>query len=67
VKVAGEFTTGFDGETVKLAVIPDWLAVPKISVIGEAAASFAARADRAQLFSIVCRMENSSYKLLDET
>jgi hypothetical protein len=67
MKVTAEFTTGLEGETVKLVVSPDWLAVPKISVIGEAVASFAARVDRPQLFSMVCRMENSSYELLGET
>src|SRR5207248_4397222 len=33
---------------------------PKMSVIGAAAASLAVRVGRAQLFSIMCRTENSS-------
>jgi hypothetical protein len=67
VKLTGEFTTGFEGDTVKLVVSPGGVDVPKISAIVTAAASFAARVDRAQLFSIRCRIENSSYTLLDET
>jgi hypothetical protein len=67
VKVTGEFTTGVDAETVKLVVSPGGVEVPKISVIGVAAASLAVRVGRAQLFSIRCRIENSSYRLLCET
>jgi hypothetical protein len=67
VKVTGEFTTGVDGETVKLVVSPGGVEVPKISDIGVATASLAVRVGRAQLFSITCKIENSSYKSLDET
>src|SRR5207249_11285856 len=40
---------------------------PKISVIGVAAASLEVSVGRAQLFSIRCRIEYSSYTSLDET
>jgi hypothetical protein len=67
VKVTGEFTTGFDGETVKLVVSPGGIDVPKISVIDAAAASLPVKVDRPQLFSIKCKIEYSSYKSLDAT
>jgi hypothetical protein len=68
VKVTGEFTTVFDGETVKLVVSPGGrIDVPKISVIDAAAASLAVKVDRPQLFSMKCRIEYSSYTSLDET
>jgi len=67
VKLTGELTTGFEGETVKLVVSPGGVDVPKISVIDAAAASLAVKVDSPQLFSIKCRIEYSSYTSLDET
>jgi len=45
---------------VKLVVRGGGVEDPKISVIGAAAASLEVRVGRAQLLSIVCRIENSS-------
>jgi hypothetical protein len=67
VNVTALFTCGAEGETVKLVVCPGGVDVPKISVIGEAAASLAVRVGRAQLFSIKWRTENSSYRSLEDT
>ena len=60
VKVTGRFTIGVDGDVVKLVVRGRGVEDPKISVIGAAAASLEVRVGRAQLLSIVCRIENSS-------
>jgi hypothetical protein len=58
--VTGKFTNGVDGDTVKLVDRGGGPEVPKISVNGKAAASFAVIVGSAQLFSNVCRMEYSS-------
>jgi hypothetical protein len=60
VKVTGMFTIGVDGDTVKLVARGGGVDDPKISVIGVATASLGVRVVRAQLFSIMCRIENSS-------
>jgi len=52
VKVTGRFTISVDGDVVKLVVRGGGVEDPKISVIGAAAASLAARVGRAQLFSM---------------
>lgn len=46
------FTIGVDGDVVKLVVRGGGVEDPKISIIGVAAASLAARVGRAQLFSM---------------
>ena len=56
----GRFTTGVDGDTVKPVDNGGGVEGPKMSVIGAAAASSAARVGRAQLFSIRRRVEYSS-------
>jgi len=60
VKVTGRFTIGVEGDVVKLVFRGGGVEDPKISVIGAATASLGVRVVRAQLFSIVCRIENSS-------
>ena len=60
VKVTGVLTAGLNGVKEKLVANGSGGLDPKISVIGAAAASLAVRVDRAQLFSSVWRIENSS-------
>ena len=60
VKVIGRFTIGVEGDVVKLVVRGGGVEIPKMSVIGVAAASLAAKVGSAQLFSIRRRVEYSS-------
>ena len=60
VNVTGRFTIGVDGDVMKLVLRGGGVEVPKMSVIGVAAASLAARVGSAQLFSIRRRVEYSS-------